>query len=440
MHRYSNMPKSRAWLAVLLALAAGAAPVARAALQIEITSGVRDPIPIAIVPFAPASPADGGLDVAGVVQHDLEGSGRFRALPRERMPATPTRAEAVTAGDWKGVGSDYVAVGRLAVLENGTLAVDFDLVNTLTGVRLATQRFTGPASALRNAAHRVSDAIYQKILGVRGAFATRIAYVSVDGAPPAQRYQLLVADADGENAHLILDSRFPIMSPAWSPDGQWLAYVSFESKLSGVYVQRVRTGERSLVSARAGINGAPAWSPDGKKLALTLGGRNGNPDIYVLDLTTQGLTRITDDPAIDTEPEWAPDGRSLYFTSDRAGSPQIYQIGASGGRPRRITFEGNYNARPRVSADGTTLAMVTLEGGGYRIAVQDLATGAVRVLSHGHLDESPSFAPNGATLIYSQREAGRGTLGTISVDGLTGLRLKASQAEVREPAWGPFGT
>jgi TolB protein len=432
----------RAWLLVpLLLLAIGAAGAVHASLQIEITSGVRDPIPIAIVPFAAAAPADGGLDVAGVVQHDLEGSGRFKTLPRERMPATPTRADGITAADWKGVGSDYVVVGRVSTLDNGTLAVDFDLVNTLTGVRLASQRFTGPAGALRNAAHRVSDAVYQKILGVRGAFATRIAYVTVDGVARAQHYQLIVADADGENAHLILDSRFPIMSPAWSPDGQWLAYVSFESKLSGVYVQLVRTGERRLVSARAGINGAPAWSPDGKKLALTLGGSSGNPDIYILDLATQNLARITDDPAIDTEPEWAPDGRSLYFTSDRAGSPQIYQISASGGgRPRRITFEGNYNARPRVSADGTQLAMVTLDGGNYRIAVQDLASGAVRVLSHGRLDESPSFAPNGATLLYSQREGTRGSLATISVDGLTGLRLKAQQAVICEPAWGPFGT
>ena len=443
MRPYASLIRSRPWLLLAAALLLGAiaAPAVHAALQIEITSGVRDPIPIAIVPFAPSAPGDGGLDVAGVVQHDLEGSGRFRALPRERMPATPTRVEAVTASDWKGVGSDYVVVGRVSTLDGGTLAVDFDLVNTLTGARLASQRFTGPAAALRNAAHRVSDAIYQKILGVRGAFATRIAYVSIDGTPPAQRYQLLVADADGENAHLILDSRFPIMSPAWSPDGQWLAYVSFESKLSGVYVQLVRTGERRLVSARAGINGAPAWSPDGKKLALTLGGSNGNPDIYVLDLATQGLTRITDDPAIDTEPEWSPDGRTLYFTSDRAGSPQIYQISSGGGgRPKRITFEGNYNARPRVSADGTQLAMVTLESGGYRIAVLDLASGAVRVLSHGRLDESPSFAPNGATLIYSQREAGRGSLATISVDGLTGLRLKAQQGAVCDPAWGPFGT
>jgi TolB protein len=416
------------------------APAVRAELQIEITSGVRDPVPIAIVPFTHATPGDGGLDVADVVQHDLEGSGRFKALPREQMPATPTRAPDVNAPAWKAQGSDYVAVGRVTALDGGTLAVDFDLVNTLTGVRLATQRFTGAPSALRNAAHRVSDVIYQKILGVRGAFATRIAYVAVDGDPPAQHYQLYVADADGANPRRVLESRFPLMSPSWSPDGQWLAYVSFETKHSAVYVQQISSGERRQVSARAGVNGAPAWSPDGRKLALTLGGSGGNPDIFVLDLATQGLSRITDDPAIDTEPEWSPDGRSLYFTSDRAGSPQIYQISAQGGgHPKRISFGANYNARPRVSADGTQLAMVTLDNGGYRIAVQDLTNGTVRVLSHGRLDESPSFAPNGATLIYSEREGNRGSLATVSTDGLTGVRLKASQGEVREPAWGPFG-
>jgi TolB protein len=293
--------------------------------------------------------------------------------------------------------------------------------------------------ALRNAAHRVSDVVYEKILGIRGAFATRIAYVAVDGQPPAQNYQLVVADADGENQRLILQSRYPLMSPAWSPDGQWLAYVSFESKRSAVYVQLVRSGERRQVSARAGVNGAPAWSPDGKKLALTLGGSSGNPDIYVLDLGSQNLTRVTDDPAIDTEPAWAPDGRSVYFTSDRAGGPQIYRIGVNpGDKPKRITFGGNYNARPRVSPDGTQLAMVTLDNGNYRIAVQDLSSGTVRVLSRGHLDESPSFAPNGATLMYAERDGSRGSLATVSVDGLTGLRLKSEQGEVREPAWGPF--
>jgi TolB protein len=427
-------------LAAVLALLALAAPAARAELQIEITSGVRDPVPIAVVPFA-AAVADGhGVDVAEVVQHDLEGSGRFRALPRERMPATPTRAEQVDMLSWKGVGSDYLVVGRVSALAGGSLAVDFDLINTLTGERLARQRFVGAPGAVRNAAHRVSDVVYQKILGIRGAFATRIAYVAVNGDGASKRYQLFVADTDGANAHLVLESRFPIMSPAWSPDGQWLAYVSFESKHSAIYVQLVRSGERRQVSARAGVNAAPAWSPDGHKLALTLGGSGGNPDIYVLDLSTQDLTRITDDPAIDTEPEWAPDGRSLYFTSDRAGSPQIYRIELQpGAHPKRITFGANYNARPRVSPDGSQLAMVTFVNGDYRIAVQDLAGGAVRVLSHGRLDESPSFAPNGATLIYSEREGERGVLATVSTDGLTGLRLKPAAGEAQEPAWGPFG-
>jgi hypothetical protein len=316
--RFPRLPALRA-AAVSLLLFAGLTGSVRAALEIEVTSGVRDPVPIAIVPFARAVPADGGLDVAEVIQHDLEGSGRFKALDRERMPATPTRTEEVAAPAWKAVGSNYGVVGRVVAGERGNLAVEFDLINTLTGAKLATQRFTGAPSALRNAAHRVSDAVYQKILGVRGAFATRIAYVSVDGEAPAQRYQLIVADADGANQHLILEARFPLMSPAWSPDGQWLAYVSFETKHSAVYTQLVRTGERRQVSARAGINGAPEWSPDGKKLALTLGGTGGNPDIYILDLASQGLTRITDDPAIDTELTW-PCGRAqpvLHLGSGR---------------------------------------------------------------------------------------------------------------------------
>ncbi len=411
---------------------------AHAQLKIEVTSGVTDPVPIAIVPFARLVPADGGLDVAQVVQHDLEGSGRFKSLPRDKMPATPTTADAVQLADWKALGDDYVVVGRLAAVDSGNIAVDFDLLNTLTGQHVASQRFVGSPTALRNAAHRVSDVIYEKITGIRGAFATRIAYVAVVGQAPSQEYQLVVADADGENQRLVLQSHFPLMSPSWSPDGQWLAYVSFETKRSAVYVQLVRTGERRQVSARAGINGAPAWSPDGHKLALTLGGTNGNPDVYVLDLSTQSLTRLTDDPAIDTEPAWAPDGKSIYFTSDRAGSAQIYRVGVQPGEhPKRITFTGNYNARPRISPDGSLLAMVTLDGG-YRIAVQDLKSGNVRVLSHGKLDESPSFAPNGATLMYSERGGQGGSLATVSVDGLTGLRLKAQQGEVQEPAWGPF--
>jgi TolB protein len=273
---------------------------------------------------------------------------------------------------------------------------------------------------------------------VPGAFATRIAYVNVQGPLAARRWRLVVADADGENAQVVLDSREPIMSPAWSPDGARLAYVSFEGQMSAVYVQTLASGARDRVSARAGINGAPAFSPDGRRLALALSQPDGNVDVFVLDLETRSMLRVTDDPAIDTEPNWAPDGRSLFFTSDRAGRPQVYRITlAPGERPQRITFEGSYNARPRVSPDGTQLVVVTLDQGAYRIAAVDLATGRSRVLSGGHLDEGPSFAPNGQTVLYAAREAGRGVLATVAVDGSVTSRITAADGDVREPAWSP---
>jgi TolB protein len=412
---------------------------ARAVLQIDITQGVTDPIPIAVVPFARAVPADGGFDVAAVVQHDLEGSGRFRATARRDMLTQPTRAADVQAASWHAAGNDYVVVGRLGADASGGLTIDFDLVNVLTGQRLGGQRISATAATLRNGAHRVADFIYEKILGTRGAFATRIAYVAVDGRPPAQHFQLIVADADGENARIVLDSHQPIMSPAWSADGEWLAYVSFENRVSAVYVQRVRTGERRQVSARVGVNGAPAWSPDGRRLALALSGSSGNLDIYLLDLATQQLTRLTNNPAIDTEPAWSVDGRGLYFTSDRAGGPQIYRLElVDPARVQRVSFGAAYNARPRVSPDGRMLAFVTREDGRFRIAIQDLGSGTVRSLSGGSLDESPSFAPNGAMLIYASHEGGRGALATVSIDGLVSQRLKSDQGDVREPVWGPF--
>lgn len=424
-----------AGLSGLLALFAFAS--ANAQLKIEITSGVTDPIPIAVVPFARSVPADGGLDVAEIVQRDLESSGRFKAMPRTDMIDKPSRAADVVVPDWRTARNDYVVVGRVLPGENGGLQIEVELVNLLNGQRIAGQRFVAPVGSQREAAHRVSDLIYEKILGVPGAFATRIAYVAVDGRPPAQRYRLIVADADGEGARVILESRLPIMSPSWSPDGEWLAYVSFEAKISAIYIQRVRSGERRRLSARPGINGSPAFSPDGQKLAITLSSA-GNLDIHVLELASGKLTRITEDSAIDTEAAWSPDGRSLYFTSDRAGNPQIYRADAvSGAVAKRVTFTGSYNARPRLSPDGRQLAMVTQADGGFRVAVQDLASGAVQVLSRGQLDESPSFAPNGAMLIYGGRERGLGVLATVSTDGLTRLRLKADAGEVREPAWGP---
>ncbi|MEO7774973.1 MAG: Tol-Pal system beta propeller repeat protein TolB [Steroidobacteraceae bacterium] len=430
----------RWWAVGLLAAAGllGAVAPARAELKIDITKGVTDPIPIAIVPFA-RSPADGGLDVAAVVQRDLESSGRFKPMERRDMLTTPTRSGEIQTSDWRAARNDYIVVGRVVSGANGELVIEFELQNLLNGQNILNQRVTVTPTALRHGAHRAADLVYEKILGTRGAFATRIAYVSVDGKAPNQRYQLLVADADGENMRKVMESRMPIMSPAWSPDGQWLAYVSFENRVSAVYVQRLSNGERRQVSQRAGVNNAPAWSPDGQKLALTLSGSSGNLDVYVLTLAGQNLVRLTNDAAIDTEPHWAPDGKSIYFTSDRAGGPQVYRIGLTPGeRPKRLTFGSGYNARPRVSPDGNQLAMVTQEGSGFHIAVQDLTNNSVRSLSKGALDESPSFAPNGAVLIFAGRERGQGTLATVSIDGLVTQRLKSDQGEVREPVWGPF--
>jgi len=427
-------------LATALLLAAlGISGPALAQLQVTVTSGVTDPIPIAIVPFSRAVPADGGLDVAEVIQRDLESSGRFKGMARTDMLTKPTTFAEVDVAGWKQQRNDYVVVGRVTALASGDLTIESEVVNVLNGLRVAGPRWTGKPAFLRNGSHRIADAIYEKIIGVRGAFATRIAYISVDGQPPKQRFQLIVADADGFNPQVILEKDRPLMSPSWSPDGTMLAYVSFETKVSAVYVQNIYTKQRSRVSARAGINGAPTWSPDGKKLALTLSGSNGNLDIYLLDLTSQQLTRLTDDPGIDTEASFAPDGSAVYFTSDRPGSPQVYRVGLGGNeRPKRVTFTGSYNARPRVSPDGKQLAVLTLDEGAYRVALQDLASGTVSVLSKGRQDESPSFAPNGAMVILAGRERGRGVLQTVSIDGQTSLRLNADAGEVREPVWGPY--
>ncbi len=308
-----------------------------------------------------------------------------------------------------------------------------------TGQRLLGQAIPTERGALKLASHRVADAIHDRILGMRGAFATRIAYVAVDGPLTARNYRLVVADSDGANERVVYQSPEPILSPSWSPDASYLAYVSFRGGLPGVYVQHLKSGDQVRVSARSGINSAPAFSPDGKQLALTLSRRDGNVDIYLLTLATQDLQRLTDDSAIETEAAWAPDGRSIYFTSDRSGNPQVYRVGlATGDRPQRITFEGGYNARPRISPDGRQLAFVTLDRGAYKIAAQDTERGGLRVLTSGRLDESPYFAPNGATLIYATREGGRGVLATVSIDGQIHQRLASSSGQVREPAWSPY--
>jgi TolB protein len=409
---------------------------ASAQLRLDITQGVRDAVPIAVVPFG-GQPEGGPGDVAAVVANDLQLSGRFKPLERRDMVMRPTSGSAIRFEDWRLLRSDFIVVGRVEPEASG-LGVTFELFNVQTGQSLLSQRLVTTEKGLRATAHRIADLVFERLTGIPGAFSTRIAYVTVDGRPPSQRFRLVVADADGFGPRTIMESAEPIMSPAWSPDGQNLAYVSFEGKAAAIYVQRLATGERRRVSARSGINGAPAWSPDGSKLALTLS-RGANLDVYVLDLETQGLTRITSDDAIDTEPEWSRDGSSLYFTSDRAGSAQVYRV--SVGSPQevqRLTFTNGYNARPRLSPDGQSLALVTLDRGAYRIAVFDLKTRNLRVLTDGRQDESPSFAPNGAAVIYATRSGQRGTLAMASTDGRFQQRLSSDTGDVREPVWSPY--
>ena len=408
------------------------APVS-AQLRLDITEGVKDAVPVAIVPFA-GQPEGGPNDVADVVAGDLRLSGRFAPLDRADIVERPSRASDVRLQDWRLLKADYLVIGEVGP-DAGT--VHFELVNVRTGQQMLAEQLPVSGRTLRAVAHQVSDLVYERLTGIRGVFGTRLAYVAVEGRAPNRNYRLVVSDADGYNPRTIAQSSQPLMSPAWSPDGQNLAYVSFEGGVSAVYVQRLSSGDRRRVSARAGVNGAPAWSPDGSRLALTLS-RDGNLDIYVLELATQALVRITTDEAIDTEAEWSPDGRTIYFTSDRAGNAQIYRVSVDDRSDvQRVTYTNSYNARPRISPDGQALAMVTLDRG-YRIAVMDLKARTLRVLTDGPQDESPSYAPNGAMLVYSTDARGARVLGLVSVDGGSIERLAAERGNVREPAWSPF--
>jgi TolB protein len=431
------MPKFIRLLSFLLF--ACLATQARAQLVIEITRGQENAFPIAIVPFGWTATGTPPTDIAQIVANDLRSSGRFDPLPNQDMIDRPTTGEQIRFSDWRLLKTDAIAVGQVSPEGPDRYSVQFELYNVLTGQRLLGQRLTATTATMRATAHRIADMIFEQLTGIPGAFSTRIAFVNTEGKAPNLRYKLIVADSDGENQQVIVSSGDPLMSPAWSPDGQSLAYVSFESKASAIYVQVLRTGERRRVSARQGINGAPAWSPDGSTLALTLSRKDGDVDIYTLQLANQVLTRMTFDPGIDTEPMFSADGRKLYFTSDRSGGPQIYELDIANPRsPRRVTFQGSYNARPRPSPDGKSLAVVHLDNGNYRIAVVDLASGRVRVLTQGRQDESPSFAPNGATLIYATQDRGRGVLATVSIDGRITQRLAATAGDVREPVWSPY--
>lgn len=425
-------------ITALFALLLLLVPAAQAELRIEITQGVSEAVPIAVVPFAYAGEGRPALDLAAVIDGDLASSGRFAPMDRRDMVAQPTRPEEVRLEDWRLLKTDILVIGQLSPLDGERYSVEFHVFDVFRGEPLMAFSLTAAAGNLRGAAHRIADMIFERLTGVPGVFSTRIAYVTVDRAGERNRYRLWLADADGARQTAIAESGQPIMSPSWSPDGRRIAYVSFESGVSRIFVQEVATGQREVVSGQPGINSAPAWSPDGRKLALVLGGADGNLDIHVLSLDSKRLLRVTQHPAIDTEPDWAPDGRSLYFTSDRAGRPQVYRVSLDGDAPRRVTFEGVYNARPRISPDGSQLAVVHNDRGNFRIGLFDLARGSLRILSEGRQDESPSFAPNGSMIIYATREGSRGALAATSTDGRVKQRIATTEGEVREPVWSPY--
>ena len=408
-------------------------------ITVEITKGGVARTPVAVVPFGwTGQGADMPLDIAEVIAADLQRSGRFEPIPERNMLQKPTTGAELDFDDWSFVKAEAVVVGRVIQTGENAYDVSFQLFDVFRREQLVGYRIPASRGTMRIVAHRAADMIYEKLTGIKGVFATKVAFVTAERSQGGQTYRLVVADQDGANETVILQSPDPIMSPAWSPDSRRLAYVSFENDRSSVWVQTLRTGNRIEVSNKPGINGAPSFSPDGRQLVLTLGGIDGNLDIHVLDLSTRQTRRLTTHRAIDTEGSWSPDGRYIYFTSDRSGGPQVYRVPAAGGTPERVTFEGGYNARPRLSPDGKRLAMVHLDRGNYRIAVMDVRSKELLVVSAGQQDESPSFAPNSDTLIYATRQARNGVLETVTADGLIRQRVSSGQGDVREPVWSPF--
>ncbi len=407
----------------------------QAALDIRITQGVSDAVPIAIAPFVWEGAGAPPQRVGDIVMADLKRSGRFNPLSRDKFAQPDPRPDNVDLYAWRNHAIDYLVVGKVTG-NGGSYNVQFQLFDTAAGRQLAGYNIPASASALRMAAHQVSDLVYEAIIGVRGAFSTQIVYVTSKKGV-RNSYKLQVADSDGYNPRTILSSKSPIMSPDWSPDAKNIAYVSFENNRSAIYIQDVTTGRRHRVTSKPGINGAPAWSPDGSRLALTLS-ESGTPQIYVLDIATRKLTRVTNDRAINTEPVWMPDGQTIVYTSNRTGKPQLYRISASGGSPQRLTFEGEYNSAPSVSPDGKKIAMINGDGGRFRVALLHLDTGETQILTKGRLDESPSFAPNGSMIIYATTENGREVLAAVSDDGRVHQTIVLEEGQVREPDWSPF--
>ncbi len=423
--------------AALLVVGLVLAADARADLVIKITQGVNQPTPIAVVPFGWGGSGASPLDVARVVRDDLARSGLFAPLPPAKMLARPTTAKAVHFVNWKAVRVNDLVIGSVTPTPSG-YNVRFRLYNVYTGRQLLGYVLPSAPDALRFTAHVVSDMIYKQLTGIPGAFATRIAYIKRVTAGKGTRWELVVADADGANARVVVKSPGLLMSPTWSPNGRELAYVEFASSRSHIYIQNIATGQRRLVFARPGLNSAPRFSPDGKRLAVVLSSSPGNPDIYILDLASGKLIRVTHSPAIDTEPAWMPNGKAIVFTSGRGGSPQVYEKNLDTGSVQRLTWQGGYNARPVVSPSGKKIAFVHRENGALHIALINLASGNMRLLTNGPADVSPSFSPNGAMILYSTVMGRRQMLATVSVDGQVRQELFGTAGTLVQPVWGPF--
>ena len=407
---------------------------AMASLEITVTGGETAAQPIAVVPFG--RPADVSLDFAEVISSDLARSGLFAPLAVSDMLEKPTDPAAVNYRNWRAVAVDNVVVGAVRRNPGGALVAHFALLDVLRATPVIGYDVPVPdPRRLRPVAHQIADLIYEKLTGVPGAFNSQIAYVAASGKPDNRLFQIIVADSDGADPVTVATSREPLMSPAWSPDRTRLAYVGFERGRSAIYIHTLANGDLRRFTNERGINGAPAWSPDGRSLALTLSFEK-NPDIYVVDVASGARRQLTQHFAIDTEPTWSPDGRQIAFTSDRGGQPQVYVVPAAGGEARRLTFEGKQNSRPRFSPDGKSLALVNVDDSGYRIGLLNLATKDLQILSSGPLDESPSFSPNGAVVIYAAQGRQGAELATVSVDGRIRQRL-TQPGDVREPAWSP---